>query len=66
MRRHRKDIERQWYDCFSRWSKGDRAAALKVLAILHDQLPDSPRAKQPPTPAVESGLQATMRELEAQ
>lgn len=47
MRRTRKDIEREWYDCFSRWNKGDRTAALKVLNILHEQLPDAPRSKQP-------------------
>ena len=45
MPRPRKDTERAWYDVFARWPRSDRAAALKVLAVLHDQLPDEPRRK---------------------
>lgn len=42
-RRTRGDIEKDWYSVFSRWDKADRTAALKVLGILHDTLPDNPR-----------------------
>ena len=41
-RRKAVDIERDWYGCFAKWTKEDRAAALKVLTILHEQLPDPP------------------------
>lgn len=41
-RRKAVDIERSWYDHFARWTKEDRAAALNVLTILHQQLPDQP------------------------
>lgn len=47
-RRTREAIERDWYDCFARWNREDRAAALKVLTILHDTLPEKPRAKAEP------------------
>ncbi len=47
-RRSRGDIEKEWYSCFSRWDKADRTAALKVLGILHDTLPDSPRKPADP------------------
>lgn len=41
-RRKPVDIERAWYDAFAKWTREDRAAALKVLTILHQQLPDKP------------------------
>ena len=41
-RRKAVDIEREWYDRFAKWSKEDRAAAIKVLTILHEQLPEPP------------------------
>jgi len=44
-RRTRDEIEREWFDAFARWNRADRAAALKVLRVLHDQLPDAPRAR---------------------
>ena len=47
MPRPRKDLERNWYDVFARWPREDRAAALKVLTILHEQLPDEPKHKVP-------------------
>ncbi len=49
-RRTRGDIEKDWYSCFSRWDKADRTAALKVLGILHDTLPDCPRKPESDTP----------------
>ncbi len=42
-RRSRGDIEKDWYSVFARWDKADRVAALKVIGILHETLPDSPR-----------------------
>ncbi len=41
-RRSVADIERDWYGAFGRWDFADRAAALKVLTILHQQLPATP------------------------
>lgn len=41
-RRSIADIERTWYDRFCSWPRDDRAAALKVLTILHEQLPAAP------------------------
>ena len=41
-RRKQADVERSWYDAVAKWSREDRAAALKVLTILHDTLPDNP------------------------
>ena len=35
-------VEDEWFDCFSRWTKSDREAALKVLGTLHRHLPDKP------------------------
>lgn len=40
-RRKQIDIENEWYDRFAKWSRQDREAALKVLTILHNQLPDN-------------------------
>ena len=45
------DIESRWYDCFARWPKADREAALKVLATLHQHLPDAPKKKAEPEQA---------------
>ncbi len=36
------DAERDWYGAFGKWDFADRAAALKVLTILHQQLPAAP------------------------
>lgn len=47
-RRSKVDMERSFYDQFARWDHDYRAAALKVLTILHDQLPAKPqRAPEP-------------------
>ncbi len=47
-RRRKVDMERSWFDTFAKWGREDRAAALKVLTILHDQLPAKPqRAPEP-------------------
>lgn len=45
-RRKAEDVERDWYGVFARWDKADREAALKVLAILHRELPE--RKPAPP------------------
>jgi hypothetical protein len=44
----KKDIESRWYDVFSAWGKEDRAIALRVLATLHEHLPDDPAKKAGP------------------
>lgn len=46
-RRARRDIEREWYDAFARWSHADRTAALKVLETLHRALPDKTEQTKP-------------------
>ena len=45
-RRKQDDIERDWYGVFSRWAKDDRAAALRTLELLHENLPDAARPKR--------------------
>ena len=43
-------VEDEWFDCFSRWTKSDREAALKVLGTLHRHLPDKPgKTSEPAT-----------------
>lgn len=37
-RRSRADMEKEFFDVFARWPRADRAAALKVLATLHEHL----------------------------
>jgi hypothetical protein len=48
MGRPKRDMEATFYDCFSKWTKDDREAALKILQVLHRSLPDKPVATSRP------------------
>jgi len=61
-------IEKSFYDCFARWGRADRAAALKVLATLHEHLPpDATRTKEQPQQQslTDPAQNAALREPEA-
>ena len=54
-RKAKPDIEKEFYDVFSSWTKEDRAAAIRVLTALHPRLPDNQKpakaeAEQPTLP----------------